>query len=216
MRATLRTIVLALAVLAATAPAAEAGITDQGGDLYSIEKRNTMGSHELFLSLGTLPMDAFSKGMTLYGSYAYNFSQMIGWEIIGGMWSFQLGTGLKQELKDRFDVQPTEVGELTWILNSNFIFRPMYGKFALTNDQLFSAELFFVAGYALGGFTAAFPSGVDVGVGLRLFLGKYFSVRLDIREYLFFPGFASVEDNIYISLGLALTFGFGDEEAGEE
>ena len=90
----------------------------------------------------------------------------------------------------------------------------MYGKFALTNDQLFTAELFFVVGYALGGFTAALPSGVDMGVGLRMFLGQYFSVRLDIRDYLFIPDFENVENNIYISLGLSLTFGFGDEKAG--
>lgn len=216
MKAFLRTSTLALALLCAAAPTARAGITDQGGDLYSIEKRNILGSHELVLSVGTLPMDAFSKGLTLYGSYNYHFSQLIGWEIIGGMYSFNLGTGLKQELKDLFDVQPTELGELTWILNSNFIFKPLYGKLALLNDQVLAGELSFCLGYAMGGFTASFPSGVDVGVALRVFLGRYFSVRLDIREYLFFPGFTSVEDNIYISLGLALTFGFGDEAKGEE
>lgn len=191
-------------------------ISEQGGELYSIEKRNILGSHEILASLGTLPMDAFGKGLTLHGSYSYHFSQLIGWEIVGGMWSFNFGTGLKEELKDRFDVQPTEVGELKWILNSNFVFKPLYGKFVLTNDKLFSGEMFFVLGYCLGGFTAAIPSGVDVGVGLRMFLGRYFSVRLDIRDYLFLPDFKDVDNNLYISLGLSLTFGFGEEEEGEK
>jgi len=136
------------------------------------------------------------------------------WEIVGGMWSFNFGTGLKEELKDRFDVQPTEVGELKWIINSNFIFKPLYGKFALTNDKLFTGEMFFVAGYALGGFTAAFPSGFDVGLALRMYLGRYFSIRLDVREYFFLPGFSSIDDQLFVSLGLALTFGFGEQ--GEE
>ena len=204
-----------LALLLAARPA-NADVTEQGGELYSIEKRNVLGSHELMFSLGTLPMDAFGKGLTLHGSYSYHFSQLIGWEIIGGMWSFNFGTGLKEELKDRFDVQPTEVGELRWVLNSNFIFKPLYGKYSLTNDKLFSGELFFVLGYALGGYTAAIPSGIDVGVGLRMFLGRYFSVRLDIRDYMFLPEFKELDNNLYISLGLSLTFGFSDEEEGEK
>jgi outer membrane beta-barrel protein len=206
---------LTVSCLALSSAHARGKISEQGGELYSIEKRKIMGSHELVTSLGTLPMDAFAKGLTLHGSYTYHFSQLIGWELIGGMWSFNFGTGLKDDLKDRFDVQPTELGELQWVLNSNFVFKPMYGKFVLTNDRLFSGELFFVLGYCLGGFTAAIPSGVDVGVGLRMFLGRYFSVRLDIRDYLFLPDFKDVDNNLYIALGLSLTFGFGDEEEGE-
>ena len=213
-RLSISLVLIGAVLLVGTAPA-RADISEQGGELYSIEKRDIMGSHELVLSLGTLPMDAFAKGFTLQGSYSYHFSQLIGWEIIGGMWSFNFGTGLKEELKDRFDVQPTEVGELKWIINSNFIFKPLYGKFALTNDKLFTGEMFFVAGYALGGFTAAFPSGFDVGLALRMYLGRYFSIRLDVREYFFLPGFSSIDDQLFVSLGLALTFGFG-EEKGEE
>jgi len=207
---------IATMLLAASSAPALADISEQGGELYSIEKRNVLGSHELMFSLGSLPMDAFDKGLTLHGSYSYHFSQLIGWEIIGGMWSFNFGTGLKDELKDRFDVQRTEVPELKWILHSNFIFKPLYGKYSLANNKLFSGEMFFVLGYCLGGYTAAIPSGIDVGVALRMFLGRYFSVRLDIRDYMFLPDFKDLDNNLYIGLGLALTFGFGDEEEGEK
>ncbi len=141
----------------------KAASSAQGGELYSIEKRDLMGSHELTASLGVLPMDAFARGMTLHGSYTYHFSHLIAWEIVGGMWSFNFGTGLDQELKDNFLVQATEVPELRWVVNSNFVLKPLYGKFALTNDKLFSAEMFFVLGYAMGGYTASYPSGLDIG-----------------------------------------------------
>lgn len=212
MRPTITAAVLLALVLAPNEGRAK--ISEQAGELYSIEKRNIMGSHELMLSLGTLPMDAFGKGMTLHGSYTYHFSQLLGWEI-GGMWSFVFGTGLKEDLKERFDVQPTEGGELKWILNTNCVFKPMYGKLAILNDKLLTGEMFFVLGYALGGYTAAIPSGFDAGVVFRMFLGRYFSVRLDIRDYLFLPEFKSLENNIYISLGLSLTFGFGDDKEDE-
>ncbi len=205
---------LVLAALAVAVPAssAQAGIMDQGGELFSIEKRDLLGSHELSVSLGSLPIDAFAKGVTLNGSYTYHFTHLWAWELVNGLWSFNIDTGLTRELKDEYDVQPTDLGELKWILNSNVIIKPMYGKFALTNDKLFTAEMFFTMGYALGGFTAALPSGVNMGVGLRMFLGKYFSARLDIRDYLFIPDFENLENHIFISLGLSLTFGFDDEQ----
>jgi outer membrane beta-barrel protein len=194
----------------------KAASSAQGGELYSIEKRDLMGRHELTASLGVLPMDAFARGMTLHGSYTYHFSHLIAWEIVGGMWSFNFGTGLDQELKDNFLVQATDVPELRWVINSNFVLKPLYGKFALTNDKLFSAEMFFVLGYAMGGYTASYPSGLDIGAGLRMFLGRYFSLRLDIRDYMFFPGFNSMSNNLYVALGLSITFGFSDEKEKED
>jgi outer membrane beta-barrel protein len=192
-----------------SAPAA-AQTKGQEGQLYSIEKRDLLGNHELSVSVGVLPMDAFYKGITLQGSYSYHFNRMLGWEVIGGLYSFNIDTGLKDELNDRFQLQPTELGQLQWLLNSNFLFKPLYGKVAVANDLLFTGEMFFVLGYALGGFTSAYPSGVDAGIGFRMFLSRYFSMRLDIRDYVFFSG--EVSNNLYIALGVSLTFGFSDDE----
>lgn len=208
---------ISLLLLAAAAPAwaQQGSVTGQGGELYSIEKRDLMGHHELMLSVGVLPMDAVATGLTLQGSYSYHFSHLIAWEIIGGTWSFNFDTGVEQRLKDEFLAQLIKEGELRWILHSNFVLKPLYGKFALTNDKLLSAEMYFVLGYAQGGYTAALPPGFDVGAGIRMFLGKYFSLRLDIRDYLFFLGTKEVKNNLFLSLGLSLTFGFGEEQKEE-
>jgi outer membrane beta-barrel protein len=199
---------LCLALLAA--PPARAQTPGQEGQLYSIERRNRMGNHELSASLGILPIDAFYKGITLQGSYTYHFNQILGWEVVGGMYSFNIDTGLKDELLDRFELQPTELGQLNFILNSNLVFTPFYGKVAAINSRLLFGEMFFVGGYALGGFTSAYPSGFDVGLGFRLFISRYFSVRFDIRDYVLFGG--QVSNNLWLSLGVSLTFGFGDED----
>jgi outer membrane beta-barrel protein len=188
----------------------------KGGELYSIEKRDLMGRHELTATLGVLPMDAFFKGMSLYGSYTYHFNHLYAWEIVGGMWSFNFGTGLEQELKEKYLVQATKLGELTWILNSNFVLKPLYGKFALSNDKIFSGEFFFVGGPTIAGYSAATPFGIDLGAGIRLFMGRYFSMRLDIRDYMYFPNFNSMSNNLWVSLGLSITFGFSDEKEKED
>ncbi|MFH1130537.1 MAG: outer membrane beta-barrel domain-containing protein [Pseudomonadota bacterium] len=182
---------------------------ERGGELYSVEKRHLMGSHELSFAVGVLPMDAFGKGLTLRGGYIYHFNQLMGWEILGGAYSFVLGTGLTDQLKERFSVSPQQAGELQAILHSNFVFKPLYGKLAFLNDKLLSAEMIFILGPALGFFDdESRPFGIDVGVGVRFFLTKYFSLMVDIRDYLFLPDFKEVDNHLHLSLGVSLTFGF--------
>ena len=204
---------LALSTLL-TAPAAHADVTsERGGELYSIERRDLMGNHELSFSLGALPLDAFAKGMTIQGAYAYHFSHLIAWELLGGMYSFNFDTGLEEELNRRFDVQPEKEGQLQALIHSNFVLKPLYGKLAVINDVLLSAEMYFVAGPILGFFEGgAVPFGFDYGAGLRMFIGRYFSIKFDIRDYMLLPNFSSVENNLYLALGMSLTFGFEDDK----
>ncbi|MBW2731181.1 MAG: outer membrane beta-barrel domain-containing protein [Deltaproteobacteria bacterium] len=191
--------------------------SDQVGELYSIEPRNIMGSHELLLAVGALPKDAFETGLTLQASYAYHFSQLFAWEVVGGTYSFNLATDLSTELRNRFEVQPEREGILEAILHTNLVFKPLYGKIALLNSSMGLAEVFFVIGPAIGFFDdQSRPFGINAGVGLRFFLGRYFSLRLDIRDYAFLPNFAEVDNHFFVSFGLSLTFGFGDDDAEED
>lgn len=176
-----------------------------------------MGSHELHVALGTLPMDAFGKGLTIQGSYTYHFNQLIAWEIVSGAYSFNIGTGLDDNLRDRFEAQAEEEGEIIAIIDSNFVFKPLYGKIAWLNDTLVAAEMFFVAGPALSFFSDdSSPFGGNAGLGLRFFVGRHFSVRLDIRDYLFVPNFRDVRNHLYLALGIGLTFGFDNHQIEED
>jgi len=191
--------------------------SEQGGELYSIEKRRLMGSHEISISIGTLPLDAFGKGLTVQGNYTYHFSHLVGWELIGGTYSFVIGTGLDDQLRDRFDAQSEAEGDLEAFIHSDVVFKPLYGKIAWLNDKLLAAELFFTLGPALGFFTdQSRPVGANVGFGLRFFLGRYFSARFEMRDYMFFPDFSDFRNHLYISLGLGLTFGFSDTDSNDE
>ncbi len=210
---------VAMGALAQTASAAHGGAgSEKPGELYSIEHRDLMGSHEISFLVGTLPKDAFETGLTLHGAYTYHFSHLIAWEILGGTYSFNLATKLDDELQDRFEVK-AELGGgvLTALVESNFVFKPLYGKVAVLNDTLLNAELFFVTGPALAFFDdQSRPFGFDVGVGIRFFLGRYFSLRLDIRDYVFLPDFSEVDNHIYVSLGLSLTFGFSKDTSEDD
>lgn len=191
----------------------------QGGELYSVEDRDLLGSHEIASSIGVLPMDSFFKGLTLRGSYTYYFSHFLGWELFGGLWSFNIHNDLKQKLNEDFKLEPIPLGELNWILDSSAVLRPFYGKMVTLNRYTLTGEMYFIGGYALGGYSAALPSGINAGMGLRAFMSQYFSAKFEIRDYLFFPGGFTVENNLYISFGIGLTFGFDpkiEEKAMED
>lgn len=210
---------LCCSLLPSLAWAEKAGAgSDKPGELYSIEKRDLMGSHEISVMIGTLPKDAFETGLTLQGSYTYHFTHLLAWEIIGGTYSFNLATPLETELSNRFDVKPERGrGVLEAMVHSNFVFKPLYGKLALLNDKLLTAEMYFVVGPALGFFDdQSRPFGLDIGVGLRFFLGRYFSLRLDLRDYAFLPEFKEIDNHLYLSFGLSLTFGFSKDASEEE
>lgn len=208
--------VAALALLLLPRPSFADPATAQGGELYSIEKRRLMGHHELSLGVGTLPMDAFGKGIALQGGYTYHFTHLLAWEILGGAYSFVLSTGLREDLRTRFDAEPEREGELKALLHSDLVVKPLYGKLAFLNDTLLSAELSFMLGPTVGLFDdGSRPIGLNAGVGLRLFLGPYFSLRVDVRDYAFVAAFSDIRNHLYLSLGLGLTFGFADDDEEE-
>jgi outer membrane beta-barrel protein len=209
----LAVLVLCPALLTGQSATAAPTSADQGGDLYSVEQRHTLGTHELTAAVGILPLDAYFKGVTFQGSYTYNFNHLWGWEVIGGMYSFNIDTGLEKDLREQFDVVPELEEKLYGFLYSNAVVRPLYGKLGVINKTTIAAEIFFVAGPTIAFKSASRPWGMDFGGGIRFFVGRYSSIRLDIRDYFLFPG---AENNLHISLGLSLTFGFEDERKDEE
>ena len=119
----------------------------------------------------------------------------------------------KQELKDRFDVQPTELGELHGSLNSNFVFKPLYGKFAADQRQAAQRRAVLRAGLR--------PRRLHGGHALRRRLRRRACACSSAATSRCASTSATTcsspisrtsENNLYLSLGLSLTFGFGDEE----
>ena len=168
----------------------------------AVQSRLNTERHELTLSTGLLPMDAFEKGLTVGGSYTWHFSDLLAWEAVNYQHSFPLETALRDELR-LFDLEPTPFERVERFVTSNLVFKPVYFKGAWLNDGLAFGEFFALAGGGYGWLTRSSRAVVDVGVGVRFYTGDHLSVRFDLRELLFVTR-DDIHDELWLGLGISL------------
>jgi outer membrane beta-barrel protein len=210
-RRKLRGGLLALVVvglLGAAAPARADEEFDEGGTLYAIQQRQHVLGHEFTLAIGTVPLDAFYKGLTGTFSYTYHFNDQWAWEIVGFTYSSNFWTGLKGELEQQWKVKPVNIPELNYMGDSNLVWKPLYGKLAYANRSLIYGEFFFTLGPAIAKYTTpgAYLGG-NAGIGFRVHLSRFFSARLDVRYYRFqrLDKIGDNDDVLFITLGISLS-----------
>jgi outer membrane beta-barrel protein len=179
---------------------------------YAVQSRLFRLGGELNVAAGLLPINAFNKGLTIGGSFTYHFSNAWAWEVINGSYVYkQLDTGLKTELLENFDVQPTDIAALDLMMSSSLVMKPFYGKLAVFNRRVIHAEVSVPFGITLGRYTnpQTYLPGPNVGIIARVFMGPHTSLRIDVRENILFNHWAT-RNELHVSLGLSFAWG-GDE-----
>jgi outer membrane beta-barrel protein len=181
-------------------------------ETYVVQERLFREGLELNGAIGILPLNAFSKGITVGGSIEYHFSNTWAWEIAqGGYVVGNADTGLKSQLLQNFDVQPTALARAVFLVGSNIVFTPYYAKVAGLNRTIDHLEIFFPLGLTFAGYEdpTSYQGGLDFGLGLRWYLTTHTSIRFDARNYMLTPGFShfNLTDELLFSLGLSVSFG---------
>lgn len=200
---------LSLVFIPATA---EAQDDEDGLRPYSsliVQERQHIQRHELSGAVGVLPLDAFTRGLTVAGGYTLHFSELVAWEVAQFNYSFQFDTRLKGQL-EALDVFPSPFEVLDYYLTSNLVLKPVYWKGSWLNDSLAQGEWFLTMGGAYGWFTRSTRPGVSLGTGVRLFFNDVVSFRLDLR-YLIFPDddfFQEFDYKDELSIGIGTSLGF--------
>lgn len=195
---------LALAMLALAAPAAA---QEESLRTLSVEDRHTHRWHELNVTIGVLPVNAFVKSITVGGQYTLHFNHLFAWEIVRAYGAVaEIETGLNDQLED-MQLSPTPEEYVEWAATSSFVFTPFYGKLAVVNRALVFSEVFLIAGVGYGWLTNSQTVVIDAGVGVRIFFGEYFSLRMDVRWEGFFAGISELHNEVWISLGVSVHLG---------
>lgn len=182
--------------------------------LAAVQKRKFRLDHEIFAAAVYQPLDAFYKGLGPEVSYTAHFSDLIGWEVIRGTYSFNFETKLREQLRKDFAVSPTKFDKLQWMVGTAAVLKPMYGKHSFLNYGVVHADLYFLLGASLGRFelgkadSNSYKPGPQAGAGLRFFVTESLSVRAEGRyHYLISRESTQIVD---ISLGLAVNLGGAD------
>ncbi len=191
---------LLCAALVLTAPAAaraQLTVDDDAPRVFSIQERRYRLGHEFEIGAGVLPLDAFYVGGVVGFSYTYHFSDFWAWEIVSADYSFNVHTKLRENLHDRYGLEPDKVApEIQLFGATSLVVKPLFGKLGWLNHDLVFAETFFTLGAGPhmlvseratggGGITEWVPA-ANVGIGFRFWTSDTFSVRFAVRDYLIF------------------------------
>jgi outer membrane beta-barrel protein len=178
------------------------------GSVSAIQNRAYTMDFELDLGVGTLPLDAFYKGYYPTLAAVVHFSDAVAWQVARGGYSFNVSTGLRDQLERGFGVLPTAFDEVNWFIGSDLMLKPFYGKSAVLNTWVLHYEAFLLVGvsvfkFSIGGFSPA----INLGGGIRLFQNRWVSYRLDVSDDLVINSKLKLSQVITIQLMLALNFG---------
>jgi outer membrane beta-barrel protein len=170
------TLTLILALLAAPALAAS---DEDTGSVVSVQNREYRMNHELTVGAGFLPLDAFYKGVTARVGYTYHFNDHFGWQVGRASLSKNISTGLRKQLERDFGLLTTDYSEVEWVVGSDLVWTPLYGKTTFMNMALLYLELYVVAGGSGVKIQSGVQPAVDVGMGLRFFATERVSLRIE-------------------------------------
>lgn len=203
---------LVLSLLAPTAALAQLQELENPGTVSAIQERAYRMQHELGLSIGLLPQDAFYKGLTVKGAYGFHFTDYFAAQGYFS-YSYNLSTSLRQQLERDFGVLPTAFDEVQFFFGGDLLWKPLYGKLAVMNRSVIHGEVFLMLGGAGFKFTNTFRPGVNIGGGGRWFISQYVSLRLDLTNYIVLPvGGGSTTFTNVLALNLTLALNFGASE----
>jgi outer membrane beta-barrel protein len=187
------------------------------GVVLAVQDRTYRMNSELMLAVGVLPLDAFTKGISGEVSYTYHFSDSFAWQIGRFLYSYNVATGLQNQLTRDFGVNPTAFPQTNWIAGSDVMWTPIYGKFAWLNGSVAHFEIYGLLGLsvanqrissdiAAGTTSTTFLPGLDFGIGWRFYITKSVSLRFEVTDNLLF-GSGGIQNIMVVQAGVAFNFG---------
>ena len=204
---------IGLCLLVSAGSFAQTQDLENPGTVSAVQDRAYRMQHELDLSVGVLPLDAFYKGLYAQVSYTAHFSDTFAWQVGRAAYTYAAKTGLREQLERDFGVLPTAFEEVQFFFGSDIIWKPFYGKVSVMNKSVVHAEVFLMLGATLFKFTNAFRPGVNLGGGVRIFLSRWVSFRLDVTDNVVIPvGGGSTNFTNVMTMTLSLGINFGATE----
>lgn len=202
---------------ALVAGAEEEKLLEETDDLPAVQNREYRTLHEFHASVGTIPADPYTKGLTLGGGYAWHVNDL--WAVEGHYsWVFNFSSSLRDKLEGNFAIPSTRFDKFKMFGKLGTLFKPLYGKLAWLNDSQVYGE-FYLSLYAAvaqlegGERTDDYPQGKperlafggSPGFGIRGYINRYLSARLDVSWLLLVAETGEFHWPLFLNLSFGLT-----------
>jgi outer membrane beta-barrel protein len=148
-----------------------------------VQRRQYTLRHELSLSGGFLPLDAFYKGVTVNVGYTYHFNDHFAWRVARGTYDKSFDTGLKQQIQNQFGLDTSEFPVVQWMVGSDLVWNAFYGKTAFMNAFVLHLALFLLLGGDVVRTQSDFLPAVNFGGGIRFFATEWLSLKLEASNH---------------------------------
>jgi len=165
------------------------------------------------LNAGYFLKNQYIDIVSLGGAISYYFTEMWGWEIISGNYTF---TSERAEVKDLRNYSRSLGTEITadirkpeYLFTSNIVWVPMYGKYSLLESRFIYYDTYFLAGAGIVRLNKMTKPLFNIGCGQKYFMSQSWLTRVDLKMYFYEDTVyeqKGIRDKIVLSLGLSYVF----------
>lgn len=189
------------------------------------------GRFEVSPGIGLSLRDAFWQKVGFGAAFTYHFTEAVG---VSARASYNLtlisgaaqicdpvggGCAAPTEAElSTFNGAPANVsfGRMSLLTSVDLQWAPLYGKLALFSEKILNFNMYILAGpsFLIYGPPAAsvFTVGGNLGVGFRFFLNEWLTVRLEVRDVIYYeqngrdPAAGSVRNQLMTEIGFSMFF----------
>ncbi|HEY6475845.1 MAG TPA: outer membrane beta-barrel domain-containing protein [Polyangia bacterium] len=177
-----------------------------GGRRKGVQRRDFLKKHRFELSGlgGFYASDALSSTYSYGGALAFYPSEDFGLELLVTRIPMQFRL---EEAFTAFDQQTHFSESVAWQGIFSLLWSPIHAKFKFSDTTIIHGDLFAVAGAGRTADPTVLGLTWEAGAGAKLYFNKYFSFRLDLRDFLLpqeVLGRGRITNNVTVLAGLSL------------
>jgi outer membrane beta-barrel protein len=177
-----------------------------GGRRKGVQRRDFLKKHRFELSAlgGFYASDALSSTYSYGGALAFYPSEDFGVELLVTRSPMQFRL---EEAFTAFDQQTHFSESVAWQGIFSLLWSPIHAKFKFSDTRIIHGDLFAVAGAGRTADPTVLGLTWEAGAGAKLYFNKYFSFRLDLRDFLLpqeVLGRGRITNNVTVLAGLSL------------
>jgi outer membrane beta-barrel protein len=153
-----------------------------GGRRKGVQRRDFLKKHRFELSAvgGYYASDALSSTYAYGGALAFYPSEDFGIELLVTRMPVQFRL---EEPFGNFTLQQRFTPGNAWQGIASFLWSPIHAKFKFTEETIIHGDVFAVAGAGRTFHESVMGLTWEAGVGLKLYLSKYVTFRIDVRDF---------------------------------